>query len=338
MRRPFLFVIILIILFSCSSCDSINDNGIDNICGQEPCYEGPFDPPWVDAHMEGIELNLDINLTHDNRVLETDHFLVFSDASSDEAKIQMGETAETALNLIRDLFQIGAPDLGILDLSTKIRAYSKRRDDSCGSSAYFNGFLAPAYDVSNPSCIELIPFIVKHELTHVVQFRLGGFYTQVWAWFTEGLAETVSGGVYPPIICWQEVDEWRQDPGHVNPITIQYLEQIPDYNTIGWLRREQYYPVFGVAVRYLVDPKGQGRTLIDVRNMFSDIGNGVDFATAFETHMGMSLEYYEENFYNLIQAFLPAECEELENIGNSFLGYNTNFNGAINKDPTIYNK
>lgn len=306
-------MLILLLLFSCNSGDS-GSNTVDNICGQEPCYEGPFDPPWKDAHLEGIELNFDINLTHDNRVLETDHFLVFSDASSDEAKIHMGETAETALNLIRDLFQINAPDLGILDLSTKIRVYSQRRDSSCGSSAYFSGFLAPAYDGSNPSCIEFIPFIVKHELTHVVQFRLGGLYTEVWAWFTEGLAETVSGGVYPPVTCWQEVDEWRQDPDHVNPVSIQTLDQIPDYDTIDWLRREQYYPIFGLAVRYLVDPKGLGKTLIDVKNMFRDIGRGMSFPQAFETHMGMSLAYYEEHFYALMEAYLPAQCDEATRI------------------------
>jgi len=300
---------ILVLLSSCTT--NSDDPECDNICCQIPCYEGPFDPPWVSAYRADLELNLDIDFTHDNRVLETDHFLVFSDASEDLAKIKMGETAETALTMIAHLFDISRADLGIADLYSKIRAYSARRSYSVGSSAYTNGFIVQAFDSYSFPYIEFLPDIIEHELTHVVQFRLGGLYSQVWAWFTEGLAETISdGGPYRVIKCWQEVDEWRRESGHVNPVTIQHLEQIPDYDTIDGQRREQYYPIFGVAVHYLVDPKGPGKSLIDVKNMFADIGQGMSFARAFETHMGMSLQYYENNFYQLIKNFLPETCDE----------------------------
>ena len=308
-KSPILvFLFLLLVLVHCH--DRFRDTEYDNICGQEPCYEGPFDPPWVDAHLAGLELNFDIALTHDNRVLETDNFLVFSDASEDWAKIRTGETAEDAWVMISGHFQIDPEDLGIRDIHSKIRVYSKRQDDTCGSNAYYNGFTVPATDGPVPSfCIELIPTILKHEFTHVTQFRLGGLYDRVWDWFTEGVAEHVSGGVYQAILCWPELDAWRQDPGHVNPITIQYLEQIPDYDTIDWLCREQYYPVFAVAVRYLVDPKGHGKTYVDVKNMFRDIGNGMTFTQAFEIHMGLPVSTYEEHFYEWMEAYLPVTCD-----------------------------
>jgi len=168
-----------------------------------------------------------------------------------------------------------------------------------------------AYDSYTYATPELIPDITEHECTHVVQFRLGGAFSRVWAWFCEGLAEHVSnGGPYKVIRCWQEVDDWRQAPGHVNPISIQYLEQIPDYDRIDWQRREEYYPIFGVAVRYLTDPGGHGKTPVDIKNLFIDIGHGLDFGAAFRNHIGMSLEYYQDHFYALMQAFLPASCDD----------------------------
>jgi hypothetical protein len=300
----------IVVLATCKPRDSYQ-NRVDNICGQDPCYEGPFDPPWV----SGLSLSAswDDILTHDNRVLETDNFLVFSDASSDEAKIMLGNTAEAALELIKNLFVVSSEDLGIRDRGSKFKVYSARREDKSYPRAFTDGFVMWAYDSDTFPYQELIPDATEHECTHVVQYKLGGLFSRTWDWFTEGLAEHISdGGPYIVITCWPEVDEWRQDPGHVNPITIQELGQIPDYAQIGGQRREEYYPLFGLAVRYLVDPNGHAKTMIDVKNMFADIrGNQQkDFATVFEAHMGMSLEYYEENFYSLMEAYLPATCVE----------------------------
>jgi len=310
---PWIHVFFIIFIFIyLTSCQSRDSGPIDNLCGQEPCYEGPFDPPWVSAYHAGLRLDFDEDLTHDNRVLETDNFLIFSDASDDWAKIRMGQTAEAALVLIKDLFEVSSEDLGIRDLSSKIRVYSARRNPGrLGPRSFYNGFIMWAYDSYTYATPELIPDITEHECTHVVQFRLGGAFSRVWAWFCEGLAEHVSnGGPYKVIRCWQEVDDWRQAPGHVNPISIQYLEQIPDYDRIDWQRREEYYPIFGVAVRYLTDPGGHGKTPVDIKNLFIDIGHGLDFGAAFRNHIGMSLEYYQDHFYALMQAFLPASCDD----------------------------
>lgn len=311
MIKNILLVLAGIFLLLCCACES--GSGItDNICGQEPCYQGPFDPPWLSAHDYGLEFWDPAGglLTNDNKVLETEHLLIYSDASEDWAKIKMGRTGESALALIMGLFQVTPEELGIVDLYSKIEVYSLRRFiTNSGTRADINGYINWAYDTYNSSIDpDSIVQSAKHECTHTVQFRLGGLYQEVWCWFTEGLAEAISGGVFRPITCWQEVEEWRQDPDHVNPISIRIPEDMPGWNINGGQTASEYYPVFGLAVRYLVDPQGYGGTCIQVKNMFRDIAGGMDFPQAFQKHMGMSLALFESHFWELMQAFLPPVC------------------------------
>ena len=133
----------------------------------------------------------------------------------------------------------------------------------------------------------------------------------VGCWFTEGLAEAIGdGGVFQKIRCWPEVAAFRNRPDSVNPLTIRVIEEMPGWDGDFTETASVYYPMFGLAVGYLVDPRGLGRTYVDVKNMFRDIGAGMDFGAAFEIHMGISLENYRENFYTLMQAYLPAACPE----------------------------
>ena len=311
MKRIFYIFILLILLLLtyCGTGDSGTDT-IDNICGQEPCYEGPFQLPWISAYHYGLVYVSpdDTEWTHDNRVLESQNFLVFSDESSDQAKIRMKNTAEAGMVMIQDYFDINSQDLGIVDLESKIQIYSACWPGKGNPRAGRNGFVVHAYDSSvylnSEYTQEHQTDTVEHECTHVVQFKLGGLYIRVWAWFTEGVAETVSGGVYTPISCWPEVVEWRQDTNHVNPVSIEQLAQIPQ-NVWG-----EHYPLFGLAFRYLLDPNGHNRTVEDLKAMFVDIRAGMNFEQAFEIHMGMSLDYYEEYFWALMQAYLPAVCDE----------------------------
>jgi hypothetical protein len=139
--------------------------------------------------------------------------------------------------------------------------------------------------------------IVKHEMTHVVQFYLGGRFYSVDCWFTEGVAEWASD--YLIVQTWEQVEEWRRAPDHqLHPLAVQYREQLVDSI------RGEYYPIWGLAVQYLMDPGGLGKTALEVRAVFQDVGRGVLFEETFENHMGMSLQYYENNFYNLIKEYL----------------------------------
>ena len=65
-----------------------------------------------------------------------------------------------------------------------------------------------------------------------------------------------------------------------------------------------YYPMFELAVEYLLDEKGLGKTFLDVKNMYKDMLLTGSFAISFQKFMGISLKYYEDNFFDLIEEFL----------------------------------
>lgn len=304
MRKYYLFSIIAVFLFWFSCSQSVTDSGFDNSCGQEPCYEGPFEPPWV----SGLTFigPMAQQWTHDNRVLETNNFLVFSDSSSDEAKIRYGEQCEASLVIIMNFWEIKeSSELGIVDFETKLNVYSVRSRGIRSEEAFENGFVTYGFDSGvylNMSEERKINRhrVFTHEATHVTQFLLGGYYSRVNTWMTEGLAEYVSGGVLTPIVTSAALEEWINGEDHINPIDIYRFEEIPlPYNQT-W----QYYPMFHLAFRYLLDRHGLGRTSLDIRDLFSRLKSGTDFAQAFEASMGISLDYYRDNFFDLMREFL----------------------------------
>jgi hypothetical protein len=110
----------------------------------------------------------------------------------------------------------------------------------------------------------------------------------------------VSGGSYYTVESVSQVSEWKRDENHVNPVTIRMLGvDVPAGENPG-----RYYPMFGLAVEYLLDAKGRGRTLLDVKNMLTDMGRGASFSSAFQTYMGISVDAYRAQFYDLIEGFL----------------------------------
>jgi hypothetical protein len=146
--------------------------------------------------------------------------------------------------------------------------------------------------------------IVKHEVMHVVQFLLGAGVDGVWgdAWFGEGIAEYVSGGSFYHVESWGKVESWRSDATHVNPLTIRrYWDDIPEGGNPG-----KYYPMFGLAVEYLLDEKGEGRSLLDVKRMILAMAQGSSFQSAFESHLIVSLDRYRQDFYELMAEFLAV--------------------------------
>lgn len=317
-KYAIIYLLILLLLSSCTTGSDDSNTGCENICCQEPCYEGPFEPPWIAGHGYGLEFidQYGNSLTYDNRVLETENVLTFSDASSDQVKIEYARMTEVSFAEIKEIFDIKtSAELGIRDRITRLRIYS-----NCNKihrqAALESGFVLYSLDSSewgnrpetDPDFYSWYQRMVKHETMHVVQFKLGGVYARVWAWYTEGIAEHISGGAFTPISCWPEVVEWRQDPDHANPVSVERLDQIPE-NTWG-----EHYPLFGLAVRYLLDPAGKGRTIQDLKAMFVDIGEGMDFVEAFELHMGINLDLYEARFWELMQAYLPASCDEAARI------------------------
>ena len=103
--------------------------------------------------------------------------------------------------------------------------------------------------------------MVTHELTHVVQSLLIGEDNPGLAdvWLTEGLAEVMSGGTAGGRITdLNRLNELRQQYGwSLNPIKMHRY----DYPAVEGIIYYYYYPMFQLAVEYLVDANGHGKTM-----------------------------------------------------------------------------
>ena len=67
-----------------------------------------------------------------------------------------------------------------------------------------------------------------------------------------------------------------------------------------------------LAVEYLLDPDGLGRSPKDLAAVMVDMGNNVSFAEAFENHIGFSQSDYETQFFALMDTYLPQSESPLE--------------------------
>ena len=122
-------------------------------------------------------------------------------------------------------------------------------------------------------------------------------------WLIEGLAEYVSGGASPPITSHDDVDSWRVADEHTNPISVHRWIDYP----VPHERVAEYYPMFGLAVKYLLDPQGHGKTLMDMKAFLLDLSAGHYFCTeVFENHFGMTIEHYENHFFELMADYFQV--------------------------------
>lgn len=254
-------------------------------------------------------------IPHDNRIFESKHFLVFSDASSDEVRIRYSVIAEQGFSELLEAFEIESGEsLGIVDKSSKMTIYANRYRDILQQSFRY-GFIL--YSEDSPTFLrwprkirERFRNEVKHETMHVLQYLLGVTYHRLSAaemletWIIEGLAEYVSGGAHPPITSLEEVTAWRLVEDHTNPISVHRWIDYP----VPHERVSEYYPMFGLAVKYLLDPLGHGKTLLDMKAMLLELARGGTFCTeAFERYFGMTIEYYEDHFFDLISDYLRTQ-------------------------------
>ena len=63
--------------------------------------------------------------------------------------------------------------------------------------------------------------------------------------------------------------------------------------------------MYRLAVEYLMDADGFGKSPQDLVGIFTDMADGSDFPTAFENRVGISEADYEEQFFDLMNAYLP---------------------------------
>ncbi len=250
---------------------------------------------------------------HDGNPYESENFVIYSDAASLEARQLLSQICEDVFATIIE--RLGITDLSILrfpaDRNNKIHiyAYYNYNPLNWGGQAFYGGYLI--YSPDHPQRTEwgltaldkYVP-LVRHEMMHVVQtLIIGANDERVYSWFAEGIAIEISDdNFYIRIDSQAKMDSLISIYGKRNPISFQYSRTYPtDIEGIG---RFYLYPMFWLAVRYLTDPAGQGRSFYDVRDVLIDAGNGVSFKTSLGNRFGIGFADYESQFFDLMNEYL----------------------------------
>jgi hypothetical protein len=252
---------------------------------------------------------------HDGQPLETEHFFIYSDGAVDSAKQLAGDLAEESLAYVmgqlglenEDLFQIPSYQTKIDILLVKLQYLE-------GAFGYYAGFMVISPDHPSFDILQALPpwyrQVFRHELTHVVEFLLrGDDVARNRIWFREGIAQYLSGpwnedihtlADFNACIAAVACDRWDGNPMQIR----KFVDWPPDYQNAASMVLA--YPLFELAVRYLVDPNGHGADLDDVTQLLIDIGaDGVYFPEVFEQNFGMTEERYEADFFDLMNGYLP---------------------------------
>jgi len=243
---------------------------------------------------------------HDGNPYESEHFIVFSDAASLSARRTLAGIAEELRAALRDEFGIAHDSLFAFppgQSKIHIFAYKDQYRSEWGGQAYLGGFMIWSLDHPRRNTeINNYTAVAKHELMHVVEYLLRGSrdYSVDW-WLSEGLAEYVAGGTAGGSVTrLAKLDSLVATYGELNPIAMHRYQA----SNVELMHYYYHYPMFELAVAYLLDPMGAGRAKSEVTDLFLDIRSGVVFSTAFENRLGISLTGYEDRFFDLIRGFL----------------------------------
>ena len=252
--------------------------------------------------------------THDGRPYNSDHCIVYSDGANNELKTEVASIVDENFSEILQTFNFDDfSDFRYPPGYDKIEIYINRFQDESINWAYWGGFIITIRpsDIDDTRYYNYVDYTSKHELMHVFEFLIEGHYDLgTDTWFREGIAvhvgNTGTAGIQR-IDSPEELESWiaqyRDVPGEGNPIKIKKWEDFPqsvrDQNQTG-----RYYPFFCLAMEYLIDEKGAGKSYMDLLSLFYDIRNGIDFTVAFEQTFGFSVMDYETEFFDWMRIFL----------------------------------
>jgi hypothetical protein len=252
--------------------------------------------------------------THDGRPYDGQHVTVYSDAASQEMKRHLAEIADGEFDQILALFDFqDLSDLRYPPGSSSIDVYLNRNHAESVNWAYWAGFIITirSSEISG-SWLGFTVYTVRHELAHEFEFLIegrGGLGTDFW--LREGLAVHVGCMEYPewrtirsPTELEAWIDQNRTVPGGGNPIRIHQDTDFPQ--GADW---HQYYRLFELAVTYLLDEAGMGRSYQDVLALFYDVRTGVPFPESFEDRLGIGLNAFEAGFFERAMAYLDVGAE-----------------------------
>jgi len=280
--------------------------------GCQPDAVSPPDPPDdPEATTGSWVIHTPFDWTHDGNPHPGTYVTVYSDAASHAMKKRLAEIADEEFDQILALFDFqDLSDLRYPPGSSSIDVYLNRNHPESVNWAYWAGFIITirSSEISG-SWVAYTVYTVRHEMTHEFEFLIegrGGLGTDVW--FREGLAVHVGCLEYPD---WQtirslvELEAWidqnQSVPGGGNPVGIHQHADFPE--GADW---HQYYRLFELAVTYLLDEAGMGRSYQDVLALFYDVRAGVSFSESFEDRFGIALNAFEAEFFQRARAYLDA--------------------------------
>ncbi|MDH4177021.1 MAG: hypothetical protein OEV72_05525 [Thermoleophilia bacterium] len=256
---------------------------------------------------------------HDGHPYETEHFVVYSDGASLNARQQLAAIAEEVLVEVVDEMGVDPATMFRYPASQdKIDIYASRYHVlevgglSLGATAYYAGIIVPSLDSDVVRTDEGVRFDLKHEMVHVVEALLKGNFVgdipvgdprRMPVWFSEGTADALTGGATggaPRTL--DKVNALIAKYGRINPIA--WRVDLPP-SEVGDAYAKYYYPMAQLAVEYLLDADGLGRSPHDLAAVMLDMGSGASFASAFEAHIGLSESEYEAQFFTRMDAYLP---------------------------------
>lgn len=281
---------------------------------------------------------------YDNRVYETDHFLVISNGTSDDNRIKLANYLETAYTNIKSKLGISDGDIAITisDSNSKFVACADTQNlvtNYQGSGAY-RSLLLNAIDSKNPmydpsyfsdftsNDYAGLQALIQHELTHTVVQSLSNdrnFKTD--RWFSEGFATFIGGypssGKYNKSVnvnSYETADFFKNWPtNYVNPITVKKSSDIPTISGVDSYQQDNY-TLYALIVEWLTDTTtngGAGNTISDMTALFKyRASTGADFGAAFpqvvkRNGAALTLADLQANWQTWITTYLNTNTNAL---------------------------
>ncbi|UCH61798.1 MAG: hypothetical protein JSU77_08275 [Fidelibacterota bacterium] len=292
----FLFIFLLIVIVSAG------------------CNKNPDSPPDTQTEKGSWAIYTPYDWTHDGQPYQSIYCTIYSDAASDEMKQQLGEIADEKFSRILELFNfdkvsdfIYPPDY------SKIEIYINRNHAENINWAYWGGFI---FTIRSPDIsghwYDYATYTISHEMTHEFEFLIEGkesLGTEVW--FKEGIAVytgCLESPAFQTIELLSELESWIAENENISgqgiPVKIHQDSDFPSGADI-----HQYFRFFELALRYLLDQEGFGRSYQDVLNLFYDLRQEVSFPVSFEDHFGISVSEYEGEFYSRMKTYLDSDSQ-----------------------------
>lgn len=251
--------------------------------------------------------------THDGAPVSGTLIKVYSDGASYALKLQCLEFADRMFREVLNQFSFDNLDELRFppENRSKINVYINTNHEESIAAAWWGTIFLT---VRTPDLdTNLYSYLFKHELTHEFEFLIEEYWnlgTDVW--FREAIAIYCGGG-FNYIKTVNDLEAWinanENYPGKGNPIMIHTWEDFPEGSDI----TGYYCNVFDITMKYLMDPKGLNRSLQDVLCVFYNIRDGGSFSNAFENNFGLSLEVFENEYYDRITTFLTDSLHSMNN-------------------------